>query len=411
MENDIVIKAEHVSKKFSQSIKHVMVYGTWDISRDFLGIKSKTENLRKGEFWAVDDVSFELNRGRTLGIIGPNGSGKSTILKMLNGIYMPDKGKIQIKGRVGALIEVGAGFHPMLTGRENIYINGSILGMSKKEIDKKFDEIVEFAELWDFLDSPVRHYSSGMYVRLGFSIAVHVEPEILLVDEVLSVGDFSFIIKSVERMKRLRDAGTTILFVSHNLEQVAKFCSRVLVLISGTVKFDGPPNDAIRYYRNTMLLPSKPSRDRDIRYPASQVKEEISISKVNIIAPESKGFHPVVNFRDPLHIEVHLLAKGPPKLVHCHLKFRQLETGNECAATTRENEPLIIRGNSIIDIKIEEFSLSEGVYMLDIFISDPEHLVDHAVRQGERLEVVSKQGLGKQFGIAVFKAKWEIKKV
>ena len=156
--SDIVIKAENVSKKFCKSLRHVMTYGAADITRDFFNIKSKTETLRNGEFWAVDDVSFELKRGEKLGIIGPNGSGKSTILKMLNGIYMPDQGRLKSKGRVGALIEVGAGFHPILTGRENIYVNGAILGMSKKEIDKKFDEIVDFAEIEDLLDSPVKYY-------------------------------------------------------------------------------------------------------------------------------------------------------------------------------------------------------------------------------------------------------------
>ncbi|MCK4325438.1 ABC transporter ATP-binding protein, partial [bacterium] len=184
--NDIAIKVEHVSKKFCKRLRHTMLYGTVDIARSTLGLLPHSGQLRVGEFWAVDDVSFELKRGETLGIIGPNGAGKTTVLKMLNGIFMPDKGKIIIKGRVGALIEVGAGFHPMLTGRENIYINGTILGMSKREIDKKFDDIVNFADIGDFIDSPVKHYSSGMYVRLGFAIAIHCEPDILLVDEVLA---------------------------------------------------------------------------------------------------------------------------------------------------------------------------------------------------------------------------------
>ena len=155
-----------------------------DIGRNLLRMGTKPDKLRKDEFWAVDDVSFELRRGETLGIIGPNGSGKSTILKMLNGIFMPDKGKIEINGRMGALIEVGAGFHPMLTGRENIYVNAAIRGMTKEDVDDKFDDIIEVADIGDFIDTPVKHYSSGMYVRLGFAVAVHCEPDVLLVDVV-----------------------------------------------------------------------------------------------------------------------------------------------------------------------------------------------------------------------------------
>jgi len=187
--SDIAITVDHVSKKYCKSLKRSMLYGVTDIGRNTLGLSSHSGNLRKSEFWAVDDVSFEVKKGETLGIIGPNGSGKTTLLKMLNGIFWPDKGKITVKGRVGALIEVGAGFHPLLTGRENIYINAAILGMTKEEVDEKFDDIVEFADIGDFLDTPVKFYSRGMYVRLGFAVAVHCEPDILLVDEVLAVGD------------------------------------------------------------------------------------------------------------------------------------------------------------------------------------------------------------------------------
>jgi len=185
MDDEIAIKVDHVSKKYCKSLKRAMVYGVTDIGRNTLGLSSHSENLRKHEFWAVDDISFEVRKGETLGIIGSNGSGKTTLLKMLNGIFWPDKGKITINGRVGALIEVGAGFHPLLTGRENVYINAAILGMTKEEVDEKFDSIIEFADIGDFLDTPVKFYSSGMYVRLGFAVAVHCEPDILLVDEVL----------------------------------------------------------------------------------------------------------------------------------------------------------------------------------------------------------------------------------
>jgi len=249
MDDDIAIKVEHVSKKFCKSLKKSMLYGIQDISRNLLGMSTKPDKLRKGEFWAVDDVSFEVHRGETLGIIGPNGSGKSTILKMLNGIIMPDKGKIEINGRVGALIEIGAGFHPMLTGRENIYVNGAILGMSKKEIDEKFDDIVEFADIGDFLDTPVKNYSSGMFVRLGFAVAVHCEPDILLVDEVLSVGDRSFQQKSVQRMRELITEGDkSVVFVSHNLIAVRALCKRAIWLNNGKIHAEGPTDYVASQY-------------------------------------------------------------------------------------------------------------------------------------------------------------------
>jgi len=227
--SEILLKVESVQKKFSSSFKGVMFYGLWDIFRSYFSIPIDGSKLRKGEFFAVDDVSLELKRGDVLGLIGTNGSGKSTLLKLINGIFPPDSGKITINGRVGALISVGAGFHPMLTGRENVYINGQILGMSKKEIDDKFDDIVEFADIEKFIDMPVRHYSSGMYVRLGFSIAVHSHAEILLIDEVLAVGDIAFQNKCLSKLNEITETGKTgVIFVSHNVNTTRLFCNRIV---------------------------------------------------------------------------------------------------------------------------------------------------------------------------------------
>ena len=191
MKNDVLVKVEGVSKKFCRNLKRSLWYGVKDISSELFG-STKNSQLRPKEFWAVDDVSFELKRGECLGLIGHNGAGKSTLLKMLNGLIKPDKGKITMKGRIGALIELGAGFNPILTGRENIYNNGAVLGFSKKEIDAKFDAIIEFAEIDDFIDTPVQNYSSGMKVRLGFAVAAQMEPDVLIIDEVLAVGDVGF---------------------------------------------------------------------------------------------------------------------------------------------------------------------------------------------------------------------------
>lgn len=245
---DTAIKVEHVSKKYCKSLKRSMLYGIRDISRNMLGLRANSEKLRPSEFWAVNNVSFEVKRGETLGIIGPNGSGKTTFLKMINGIFWPDQGKITVKGRVGALIEVGAGFHPLLTGRENIYINAAILGMTKTEVDNKFDSIVEFADIGDFLDVPVKHYSSGMYVRLGFAVAVQCEPEVLLIDEVLAVGDEGFQTKCFNKTGELKKNGTTIVLVSHNMHAISGFTERVLLLNKGTPKYFDNVAEGVKEY-------------------------------------------------------------------------------------------------------------------------------------------------------------------
>jgi ABC-type polysaccharide/polyol phosphate transport system ATPase subunit len=248
MHNGIAVSVEHVSKKFCKSLRRSMTYGLTDVAKNLVGLSSHSERLRKDEFWAVDDVSFEVKQGETLGIIGANGSGKTTMLSMLNGIIWPDKGSIRIRGRTGALIAVGAGFHPMLSGRENIYIQGGILGLSKKEIDRKFNDIVEFADIGDFLDAPMKFYSSGMVVRLGFAIAINIEPEVLLIDEVLSVGDLSFQNKSLRRVAELRKKANAVVFVSHNLDHVRNICDRVLILSNGKEIFCGNTQDAVYRY-------------------------------------------------------------------------------------------------------------------------------------------------------------------
>jgi lipopolysaccharide transport system ATP-binding protein len=212
---------------------------------------------RKEDFWALKDVSFEVRRGEALGIIGHNGAGKSTILKLLSRITTPSAGEIMINGRLSALIEVGSGFHPELTGRENIYLNGSILGMLRRDITQQFDSIVNFAELRQFIDTPAKRYSSGMYVRLGFSIAAHLNPDILLLDEVLAVGDAAFQQKCIERVLELKERGTTIVFISHDLRAVQKLCNRVILLRKGRIEADGDPAETIALYQSASHLPAQ----------------------------------------------------------------------------------------------------------------------------------------------------------
>jgi lipopolysaccharide transport system ATP-binding protein len=250
---DSLVRVEGVSKIFCRSLKRSLQYGLLDSLVDILPVRKRKhgENgepiLRKEEFWAVKDVSFELHRGECLGLIGPNGAGKTTLLKMLNGLIKPDKGRIEMHGRVGGLIALGAGFNPILSGRENIYVNGSILGLSKKEIEDKLDEIIDFSGIRQFIDSPVQSYSSGMAVRLGFAVASSLNPDVLLLDEVLAVGDFAFRQKSFERIGSLMRKAAVI-FVSHQAHEVRGLCDHALYLSRGRSVYFGEVSTAFERY-------------------------------------------------------------------------------------------------------------------------------------------------------------------
>src|ERR1700674_1785544 len=239
--SDVALRMEHIYKKFRKG----EIYNSLrDLLPAMTGKMFRGQELNandKREFWALQDISFEVKHGEALGLIGRNGAGKSTALKMLSRIMKPTKGRMVVNGRLSALIEVSAGFHPDLTGRENIYLNGTILGMKHKEIAAKFDQIVEFSGLAEFLGTPVKRYSSGMYARLGFSVAAHVNPDVMIVDEVLSVGDYAFQGKCVNRMKEVIRSGATVLFVSHNLRTISEFCHRCLLLERGRIVLTGPP--------------------------------------------------------------------------------------------------------------------------------------------------------------------------
>jgi lipopolysaccharide transport system ATP-binding protein len=246
--NDSLITVENVSKKFCRELKRSLRYGVYDLVKELLGQRQEGLVLRKKEFWAIKDVGFELKRGEVLGLIGPNGAGKTTLLRMLNGLIKPDAGRITVRGRVGALIQLGAGFNPVLTGLENIYINAAILGIPKKEIDHKLDSIIEFADLGEFMDAPVQSYSSGMVVRLGFSVAINLKPDIMLVDEVLAVGDIAFRNKCLDAIQAIRGSGVAFVFVSHNLEQVDRLCDKAVFLKGGRLAAIGPTADVISAY-------------------------------------------------------------------------------------------------------------------------------------------------------------------
>lgn len=258
--SDVVIRVENLSKKYIighqkqeryTALRDVISNGTKSFWQGLTGNNTHSREEASEEFWALKDISFEIKQGERVGIIGRNGAGKSTLLKILSRITEPTSGKISIKGKVASLLEVGTGFHPELTGRENIYLNGAILGMDKVDIKKKFDEIVAFAEVEKFLDTPVKRYSSGMYVRLAFAVAAHLEPEILIVDEVLAVGDAQFQKKCLGKMKDVSGEGRTVLFVSHNMAAITQLCNQAILLVKGEVKCVDKTEKTISQYINS----------------------------------------------------------------------------------------------------------------------------------------------------------------
>jgi lipopolysaccharide transport system ATP-binding protein len=264
MEQEIAIRFTDVSKRFRRGEMHDSLRDLLPaLTRRMLG-RRRTGAADQRDFWALTDINLEVRHGETLGVIGHNGAGKSTMLKHLAGIMTPTHGHIEVRGRLSALIEIGAGFHPDLTGRENVFLSGVILGMSRAEVASKFDVIVEFSGLASFIDMAVKRYSSGMFARLGFSVAAHLEPDILVIDEVLSVGDYVFQQKSLQKMREIAKSGATVIFVSHNLKAVSDLCQRTVLLDRGSIVADGPTEDIIQTYLSRERSKLKRVHDADV---------------------------------------------------------------------------------------------------------------------------------------------------
>jgi len=299
----MVIQFDNVSKKFA--LRHRRARSFQELTLSLLRRNRGSREV----FWALRDVNFTVERGETVGLIGPNGAGKSTALKLISRIIEPTSGQVKVSGRVGALLELGAGFHPDLTGRENIFLNGSILGLSRAQLRHKLDAIIDFAELEHFIDVPVKHYSSGMYVRLGFSVAVNTDPEILLVDEVLAVGDAAFQRKCLDRINDLRRKGITILFVSHSAETVRAICPRVLWLDNGRLMSDGPAESVVtRYLTHAWATDADhlgPEAGEDRRWGCGKV-QITGVHLLNGDGEEKQLFH----VGEPLTVEMHYQAEN-----------------------------------------------------------------------------------------------------
>ena len=328
------------------------------------------------EFWALRDIDFEVEEGQTLGLLGRNGSGKSTLLKCIAGILQPTDGSIATVGRLAALLELGAGFHPELTGRENVFLNASILGLPKRDIEKRFDEIVAFAELEQFIDNQVKYYSSGMYVRLGFAVAVNMDPDVLLVDEVLAVGDEAFQRKCMDQVKQFQREGRTIVFVTHDAERVRQICERAIVLEDGRIVAEGKPGEAIRTLRETLfetgeILEGGADPDGDPNAPARRRNLQVRIQSVLIEYPASPGRRHLLP-GEPLVIRIRYEAAEPVGDAVFGIAIYD-PLGREVFGTNTEildSDVGRIHGSGEVVFSVQSVPLLDGTYPVTIGITD-----------------------------------------
>jgi lipopolysaccharide transport system ATP-binding protein len=367
--SEYALRMNHVFKRFRRGEQH-------DSLRDLIPSlvkravrKDRERALASQEFWVLNDISFDVKKGETLGIIGHNGAGKSTLLKHLSGIMVPTRGSIEVKGRLSALIEVGAGFHPDLTGRENVFLNGVILGMTRAEVKRKFDEIVEFAGLEEFIDTPVKRYSSGMFARLGFSVAAHLEPDILVIDEVLSVGDFVFQRKGIAKMRAIAKAGATVIFVSHNLHAVAEFCERSILLERGRIIMDGPTDQVIRRYLDTAVS----HEERPAHGP-------VRIVGTTIIGAEGETGSFQAGTRARITVALEALAAAEKVAVVIQLFDADLYDVFHTSSERLGNPPLSLEAGQKAECDFAvDLHLGPGTYYLGVYLYryDTQHEYDH----------------------------------
>jgi lipopolysaccharide transport system ATP-binding protein len=366
--------------------------------------------------WALRDVSFSIEQGETVGIIGRNGAGKSTLLKVLSRITYPTFGETKVNGRVAALLEVGTGFHQELTGRENIYLNGSILGMPKHEVDRKFDEIIEFSGVGKFLDTPIKRYSTGMRLRLGFAVAAHLDPDILIVDEVLAVGDAAFQKRCLNAMTNLREGARTVLFVSHNLAAVENLCKRCIWIDGGQVRMDGESRLVIKAYTVSMVASDASSSELcDVQNRRGNGK--IRYSRIEFLSPEGTS-QKVVRAGDSVVMRFHYLAKEP--ISQPSFGFRMYsDMGTLVTETSTWHHsisiPMVAPGEGYLDLEIDCLNLMSGKYLLSLWLTDMTGaLIYDNLEHGIILEIEkaniyqSGRDLDNRCGLVFFPQRWDL---
>lgn len=359
--NELLVKVEDLSKKFCKDLKTSLWYGVKDLVSGLRGNKQDRE-LRDKEFWAVKNINFELRRGECLGLIGHNGAGKSTLLKILNGLINPDAGMITIKGRVGALIELGAGFNPILSGRENIYNNGAVLGFNRKELDGKLNDIIRFSELEEFIDMPVQNYSSGMKVRLGFAIAAQMEPDVLIIDEVLAVGDLGFVLKCYKHIDTILP-NTAIIFVSHSMPMISRICNQVILMENGHSKFQGDDvGKAIDLYYNKFA-----SNTENIVYTNNSIK----LIKVELASRKSV-LNGIAQLDRGSGFKLHFVFKCLKKIKLPRFSIIIFDKEQRQVAMLErndENSLINIKDNSLeFTVAHDDIQLSKGLYTVSLSV-------------------------------------------
>jgi lipopolysaccharide transport system ATP-binding protein len=362
------------------------------------------------EFWALKSLDFTIREGESVGIIGSNGAGKSTLLKILSRVTKPTTGNFKTNGRVGALIEVGAGFSPDFTGRENIYLNASILGMTRKEVNTKYDEIVDFAGIWKFMDTPVKHYSSGMYVRLGFAIAANINADILLVDEILAVGDYLFQKKCFNKMRSFRESGKTFILVTHDLLTVENNCKRVIYMNQGHVRFDGNTDEGIALYLND-ITNEKDSHEHLSPLYKCKTTGDIEFLDIKLLNSNNDLINEITS-GDDLIVEIDYITKQP--LHKPKIEIGILSEGLTIGQTNTHSDggPEVVDGKGKIRCTIPGIPLVFGKYLLNFYVADGQTGADiMTILNGKEFKVLNPSSIrlgGGLLGFIRFNGKWEV---
>jgi lipopolysaccharide transport system ATP-binding protein len=407
MNSSIAIEATNLSKKYRLGTIG-MTSLREDLSRwwkrkdnNVLGVKQETTTsinqsrmINDSEFWALDDLNFQIPKGEVIGLIGANGSGKSTLLKILSRITEPTKGEVQIRGKVASLLEVGTGFHPELTGRENVYVNGAILGMTRREVNYKFDEIVEFAGISEFIDTPIKRYSSGMTVRLGFAVAAHLDPDILIVDEVLAVGDLRFQNQCIKQMQKIANSGKTVLFVSHQMTTIENLCKTTLLLDKGNIIFSGKTSDVISAYRSNMgnsncvSLKERTKRDGngnckligfEILNETDQVCDSLFCGKSATIRMTFEVYNKLI---DPMSLSLGISTPNQTRIAHLCMKT----FGIKIEAPSQNTFDILL--------KLPKVELNQGNYFVTTFLDDESGKIIDWVSEAFELKVLQSDFYG-----------------
>ncbi|MDR3606949.1 MAG: ABC transporter ATP-binding protein [Oligoflexia bacterium] len=402
-----ILEVEGVSKKFCLNLRRSMFYGAVDLANGLIGRDADRGILRKGEFWALQNVGFKLQQGETLGIIGSNGSGKSTLLRLITGIYPPDKGTIRVRGKVGALIALGAGFHPHMTGRENVYTNGTILGMSKAEIDARYEEIADFSELGQFMNSPVSTYSSGMVARLGFSIAVNSRPDLLIVDEVLAVGDLAFAIKCHRKMSDYRQSGGTTIMVSHSNQIIRNVCKNAIWLNKGIIEAIGDAQDVCALYEAESMRSIKASDDRN--QSVMNYDSKARVSKVEILDKNSLPRSEFV-FDEEMKIRIHIdcarKVRNPIFTISIHnIENIQVISNYTSFDGWKVDE---LEGKAYIDFILSPLTLNPSKYFLSLTFTEND--INKPLEWHEKAYSFSVTKAPTSYGIFNPKPRWEFRR-